>query len=196
MDTNLPSRSTLLRRQIQQLRVSIDNGDRHFIPQRALYKLLTREEILRLVTTCNVAPYHVNELVETIVNGARRIFAILILLKGEERFISRFVEFDDLQRSALDYKLPFSKERLKFLVPVETVDDFYELQWEFVAPVFSRGVAHRVLDSKIRLPFVCDEDTRKEGGFGHIYEVQIHPDYHKFTATSGESVSELTPNLI
>ncbi len=120
---------------------------------------------------------------------------MLFLLKLEERFISRYVEADGFQNSALDHKLPFSKETLTSLVPAETVDDFYEMQWEFVAPVLSKGIVHRLLDPKSRLLFACNEDTGKRGWLGHIYEVHLNADCHRFTLSS-ESVHELATSFI
>lgn len=143
------------------------------------------------MTNCNgIMSYHVDELVETVFRGARRIFAILVLLKGEEKLISDFVRSDGFQLSALDSKLPFSKETLSEIVSTDTVDDFYSVQWEFVAPIFSRGILHRVLDPRTRLPFLFHRDTGKEGGFGHIYELEIHPENHRFTVIPGNSVCE------
>ena len=191
METRSTDHSATLRRRIQKLRIYTDDGDRCFVPQKSLYNLLTREELRNVLTSCNgVLSYHVDELVEIIFRGARRIFAILILLKGEEELISDFVRSDGFQLSALDHKLPFSKETLSSIVSPDAIDDFYIVQWEFVAPVFSKGILHRVLDPRTRLPFICHRDTGKEGGFGHIYELEIHPEYHRFTVAPGHSVSE------
>ena len=194
MDIRYNDHSANLRRRIQKLRVYTDDEGHCFIPQKALYNLLTREELRNVLNYCHgILSYLIDDLVEIIFRGARRIFAILILLKGEERLISDFVRSDGFQLSALDHKLPFSKETLSEIVSPYTIDDFYSLQWEFVAPIFSKDILHRVLDPRTRLPFTFHRDTGKEGGFGHIYELEIHPENHRFTNTAGNSVSEADP---
>ena len=191
MESRSTDYSATLRTRIQKLRIYTDDEDRCFIPQKALYNLLTREELRNVLINCNgILPYHVDDLAEIVFRGARRIFAILVLLKGEEKLISDFVRSDGFQLSALDHKLPFSKETLSEIVPPETIDDFYSVQWEFIAPIFSKGILHRVLDPRTRLPFLFHHDTGKEGGFGHIYELEIHPENHRFSVTPGNSVSE------
>lgn len=191
MENRYTDHSANLRRRIQKLRIYTDDEDRCFIPQKALYNLLTREELRNVLTNCNgISSYHLDDLVKIVFRGARRIFAILVLLKGEEKLISDFVRSDGFQLSALDHKLPFSKETLSEIVSPDTIDDFYSVQWEFVAPIFSKGILHRVLDPRTRLPFLFHRDTGKEGGFGHIYELEIHPENHRFTVTPGNSVSE------
>ena len=180
----------LLREEIRKLRCPIDDGDRFFIPHRLLYELLSREKITNAIKECkDFPPYYLDELVEKIVRGGRRTFAILVLIKGEEGLISRFIESDNFQNSPLDMKLPFSKDVLVSLIPAETVDDFYETQWELAAPIFSEGVMHRYFDSKVRLPYIQSEEMNAEGGFGVMYEIEIHPDHQRFSSLSGPSVS-------
>ena len=189
----IPSR-ILLRSQIQGLRIYTDNQSCCFIPQKSLYNLLTMDKIRLALTNCNdIPPYHIDELVETILRGGRKIFAILVLLKGEEKHISRFVRSDGFQRRALDNKLPFSEEALDQMLPQDAVHDFYRLQWEFLAPTFAKGILHRVLDPRICLPFLRQRDTEKEGGFGHIYEVEIHPEHSQLPlALDGEVCEPFT----
>lgn len=178
-----------LRKQIQSLRCKVDNEDRFFVPHQSLYKLMTREKVLDVVKGCGEIPcYRLDETVEKIIKGGRRIFAILVLLKGEEKLISRFIEHDHFQHSPLDVKLPFSEDTLKSIIPDEIVSDFYEKQWEFVAPIFSRNVVHRSLHEDIRLPFVQNKKIG-EGGFGVVYEIELHPDHQRLPLFPQEGVS-------
>lgn len=184
--------SMTLRRQIQQLRIYADDDERCFIPQKPLYKLLTKEALRKVLISCHgVLPYYLDELVEIISKGARKIFAILILLRGEEEQISRFVQSDGFQRVALDHKLPFPKDTLCEFLPSDAIDDFCRLQWEFIAPIFCKGALHRMLNARTRLPFVTHCDTGEEGGFGHIYDLEIHPEYQRFPDGSGRTVSRM-----
>lgn len=178
-----------LRAQILRLRVPIHGSDRYFIPQDPLVALLTKEVVHKAVAACTeIKIYQVPELVDIILRGAIKVFAILVLLKGEEGLIVRFVEDDGFQQTALDARLPLHRSQIEALVPEETVDDFDDRQWEFIVPFFSKAIIHRVMAPQVRLPFILDKDTGKEGGFGRIYEIQIHPDYHDFQVQSGEKV--------
>ncbi|KAK2865046.1 hypothetical protein FQN49_003962 [Arthroderma sp. PD_2] len=87
-------------------------------------------------TSTNIPWHDLGTVVDRIYSGARRIFAILVVLKEVEE-ISRFLESDHFQASPLDHKLPFSITDLETLVPNIAVD-FFEKQWEFAAPVFTR----------------------------------------------------------
>lgn len=179
----------LLRRQIQELRVFTDDVHRSFIPNKSLFNLLTEERIRAAVASSNkVLPYEVEELVKSILRGARKIFAILVLLKGEEGHISHFVRSDGFRKIALDHKLPFSEDALNQILPPDAAHDFYHIQWELIAPVFSKGVVPRVLESQICLPFLHHRDTGKEGGFGHVFEFEIHPEHHRFSKIPNKTV--------
>ena len=181
-----------LRAQIMRLRILIDGGDRYFIPQGPLSDLMTRETVHKAISACaEIEPYQVGELVDVILKGAVKVFAILVLLKGEEGLILRFVENYGFQKTALDARLPFHRSQIEALVSEETVEDFNDRQWEFVIPFFSKAIIHRVMAPPTRLPFVLDRDTGREGGFGRIYEIQIHPEYHEFSFTSDNKVSSI-----
>lgn len=184
-----------LRAQIMRLRLPIDGCDRYFVPEGPLIELMTKERVQKAISdTADIETFQVGELVDIILKGAIKVFAILVLLKGEEALILRFVETDGFQKTALDARLPLHRSQIQALVPEDAVDDFYEKQWEFVVPFFSKAIIHRVMDHSARLPFVLDTDTGKEGGFGHIYEIQIHPEYHEYPLSSDGKVSIL-PNV-
>lgn len=179
-----------LRTRIMRLRIPIDGGGSYLIPQGSLEEVMTREIVHKAITACGkIERYQVEELVDFILRGAIKVFAILVLLKGEEELILRFVESDGLQKAALDARLPFHRSQIKALVPEETVEDFDDRQWEFIIPFFSKAIIHRVMVSRTRLPFTLDKDTGKEGGFGRIHEIQIHPEYHDFSLTPDGKVS-------
>lgn len=131
------------------------------------------------VKDCSEIPsYNLQDVVAKVLKGGLRVFSILVLV-GKESLISSFIESDNLQRSRLDDKLPFSADTLQSIIPdTDAASNFYRRQWEFVAPVFSRSTLHRSLNSKMRLPFVQNKKLG-EGGFGVIYEIQLHPDHQR-----------------
>lgn len=178
----------LLRKQIQSLRCRVPNEPRYFIPHRSLYELLTKEVISNTIKEYeDIRRYRLDETAEKIFKGGRRIFAILVLLKNEEKSITYFLEHDQFQRSSIDLRLPFPIQTLESIVP-DIAADFYEMQWELVAPIFARNVVHRFLDERIRLPFVLDHEIG-EGGFGTVFEVQLHPDHQMQTLIPNKAVS-------
>jgi hypothetical protein len=190
------STMTWLRPQIESLRCEVDNGDssdgnddRFIIPHQQLYRLMTRNVVLDALQECEHIPaYHVNGIVERVMKGGLRLFSILIVV-GQEKSILRFIERDGMQRSGLDDKLPFSADELQAIIPeTDGASDFFKRQWEFVAPVFSRNVLHRSLNSKIRLPFVQNKKI-DEGGFGVVYEIKLHPDHQKLPLIPQDKVS-------
>ncbi|KAI9785126.1 MAG: hypothetical protein M1839_000764 [Geoglossum umbratile] len=168
---------TQLRSQILSLRRQPADDDRHYIPHKPLYRLMTRDAVFDAAKGCGQIPlYHLDRIVDRIVKGGRRVFAILIL-REKEGFVSRFIEHDQLQNSQLDAQLPLSFETLRLIVP-EIVDDFYEKQWEFVAPIFSRDVVHRFLPKETRLPFTSDK-VIGSGGFGVVSEIKLDQDHQR-----------------
>ncbi len=112
------------------------------------------------------------------------------------RFLEPNLENDGFQKTALDARLPFHRSQIKAIVPDETVEDFNERQWEFVAPFFSKAIIHREMAPQTRLPFVLDRDTGMEGGFGRIHEIQVHPEYHDFSLASDDKVSKPLETLL
>ncbi|OAL02957.1 hypothetical protein IQ06DRAFT_375626 [Phaeosphaeriaceae sp. SRC1lsM3a] len=71
--------------------------------------------------------------------------------------------------------------------------NFEYYQWRLLAPFFyqdmSSDVKHYKLNDHHILPFIplddmADDDTEREGGFGRVILVDIHPDHHNFREDS------------
>ncbi len=74
-----------LRSRIMRLRILTDGSDRYFIPDDALTELMTQETVHKAILACaEIEPYQVAELVDVVLRGAIKVFAIFVLLKGEE----------------------------------------------------------------------------------------------------------------
>lgn len=179
---------TSLRAKIQGLRRPVAGEAKSFVPHQELYNLLSRPVIYTAINACNITQwYNLDKLVDRIYTSARRIFAILVVLGGQEKEILRFIEHDHFQASPLDHKLPFSKSDLENIVP-EIAIDFYEKQWEFTAPVFTKGVDHRYLDIFTSFPFVGNIKIG-EGGFGEVFKVTLYPGHQDLSLISSGNVS-------
>ena len=161
---------------------------RHFIPQEALYTVLSLENVRTVLKDQGIEKEQLEELAQNITQGKRAIFAILVCIR-QVRPILKFVEIDRFQHqpSHLDHKLPLSKEDLGKLLLAPVAEEFHEQQWEFIAPMFSRSTLPRYLDHDIILPFL-QEEIVGQGGFGVIYKVLLHDDQQHFFDTSGRTV--------
>jgi hypothetical protein len=163
------------RKSIQSLLCSVaGESERKYIPRHALYKLLTREFIAKRIDDVEEIPfYQKDKVVDWVVNNGRKVFAILVLLKNEEHHLTQFIKEDGFSR--MDERLPFDTGFLERVVP-EIKNDFDECQWQFVSPVLSKNIMHRAFSPRVRLPYVYSKRLG-EGGFGHVYEIQLHGDH-------------------
>jgi len=176
-----------LRNQLRTLRRSVAASGESFIPQKALYRLLSKDVVSATLRRSGTSAIHIDSLTDKILKGGQKLFAILVLLKGEESKILEFVKHDQLAVSPLDSRLPFSLETLTTVVPSIALE-FYETQWELLAPVFSKGVLHRELHDMIRLPFVRNKWIGG-GGFGDVYEIELETAHQTLPFMRAEDVS-------
>jgi hypothetical protein len=117
-----------------------------------------------------VEPYLLDEITESIMRGARKVFAILVLI--EEVWLVK----DLMQRyQVLDHGLPLSLETLRNFT-VKVALNFNETQWQFLAPQFGRSMLTKQIPQEKILPFLKDEKIG-EGGFGAIYEISLDPEH-------------------
>lgn len=160
------------------MRLRQENFDtQKFVPEGKLHDLLNEDVITKSIRSCGIEYYKHAETVDTIANGARKIFAILVLL-NQEAAITKFIENDQLQCSQLDSKLPFPLSILESM-DFDGAQDFYERQWEFVSPIFSDLTTHRVLHNNMRLP-IMESKYLGEGGFGRVFTIVIHQNHQHF----------------
>lgn len=150
---------------------------------------LPREIIQSLIQDhCEIQPYAVQEITQAVETGARKVFAILVLIREGEK-IAAFLE-NHLQSDGetLDSRLPFSESELEMVLTPDVASEFEEQQWDFIAPIFSHRLLHRNLQMESRLPFI---ESRKigGGGFGYVYEVVIPAGHHNFKGVDSTQVS-------
>ena len=152
------------------------------------YQFLTEDAILEVLRETKIAVHHIEEFTHYIIEGARRTFGILILIRGPE-CISDFIRSDQFQSqsSQLDHKIPFRYETLETILPKDNVADFFETQWEFTAPVFARRVLPRLLEEDTVMPFL-DDVIVGEGGFGVVHEIKLHPFHQSFSTADEQRV--------
>ena len=168
-----------LRDEIGALRVR-NPESRYFIPYQQYHDFMTKDRVRKGLLESNISTYHLLETTEFIVEGARQIFGILILLRRTS-YIAKFIESDQFQGRLpnIDQKLPFRRELLEEILPAALAAEFYEKQWEFVSPVFTRRMLPRTLDDDSIIPTLTDEIVG-EGGFGTVREVTLHHCHQNF----------------
>ena len=170
----------LLRSEIKALRLCAGNDDSTFIPFEPLKKVLNKGRVQEIIKTCKDIPgEQSDEVINWICGGNLKTFAILILLKDEEHHILQFIQHDNFHKTAADSKLPLMQEALERILPNDVADDFYKIQWEFTAPLLCMGTVHRYINNRARLPYTRNEELADNGGFGKVYEIEIHPFYRK-----------------
>ena len=155
--------------------------DRFFVPEGQLISVMSEPRVRMALRELGLHLYQHEELLSKIVEGARRCFAILLLIKCG-RHILEFFRKDALQRSHPDDRLPFEPSSLAGLFDVKpddlNVQRFLEKQWEFSTPFFSRLLLTRELGQGTILPIIHQEEIG-EGSFGIAYRTTIHPQCHE-----------------
>lgn len=167
----------------------LKNSDGHyFVPNSTVITLVTTTSVRNTLKDCGVIVQSLDELVKTIIEGARTVFAVLVLIRQVQQ-ASRFVRHDQFQSPLvhIDHKLPFSLENLNQILGLTTAREFFERQWEFAAPIFSRRLLPRCLTGDTILP-ILETKPIGAGGFGEAHEISIHPDHLDFGDGLGQTV--------
>jgi len=169
----------------------------YFIPQDTFKHLLKRHAVLDELEHSLSDDYLAmgekrNEIVDFVMERARKLFAILTLI-GKCKSI-----LDFMLEGISDTDLPFQLSNIKTsenLLASHNSARIYRLftkwsnwdlqelsrfQWSLLAPVLELGHSpkHYDLQSNSILPFVkYDEGNRKTGGYGSVWRVKIHPEH-------------------
>ena len=163
-----------LKRSIQGCRVRNYEGC-YFIPQQALFEVIN-EKTVRKACTPHVKPGDLGEMVDTIMMGARKVFAVLVVIDYIED-IYKLIPTDHFQASPFDHKLPLTIEYLESLLPKLHAEEFYKNQWEVCPPFFTDSTIVRHFQPQTVLPYKSDKQFTS-GGFGSVWTVEIEDEYH------------------
>ena len=163
---------------LQRLNVYNEN----FVSSDDLRKVLTEDALRsalrdRISTDdCRLEPYNIEDVLKAVIQGAHRIFAILVHIRRTSSIL-QFMRHDRYQASGLDNRLPFRMEELRAIFPAQIVrNEFYERQWHYSSPVFCDSVVIRDLPVNTILPFV-NEEPLGDGAFGDVYRIEIPPSH-------------------
>ena len=167
----------------------INTERRRFLPQDAIEKICTENNVCKILKTCQISSDQVDELARSILEGARRIFMVLILIDAPEAIL-KFVKHDQFHQGIdqLDSKLPFSELELADLFgKTSLVGRFAEAQWELAIPTFTRRSIPRVLHDETILPILGTE-FKGRGGFGEVTKIRFHPSHVHIAGIRNETV--------
>ena len=179
-----PSDSSVnLKSQVENLRRENIRGE-VYIPLLRLHEVLTPESVHAELKTANDDSLRVrlDEITTKVLEGAKVIFAILVVIKKVES-VMHLIERNQLH----DRLLPFERWDKELGWDLSTFYPFYEAQWEFLAPQFAHGTIVKRFGSKIVLPFQKNEMIDR-GGFGTVYEISLDPDHQNLEMISQERV--------
>lgn len=167
-------------------------AERSFYPNDLIRGVMTEDSIRNALLDNNptlgvrIPIEHVDSAVRGILQGAQRIFGILVLIR-QASLITKFIESDNYQPSGRDNGLPFPRSYLnKMFRDSNTSLEFFNKQWSFSAPIFSRTVFVRSLEKKTVLPFTINKRLG-EGAFGEVFDINIPEGHYMF------SHSQVTP---
>ena len=191
LSVQMSLRGKLLRRSVKSI------SGRDYFPESWLLETLSKPEIQHAVETCVVDATKRKEAVNVILNGGRRVFAILVIIR-EESMLVDFMETDNLLQNTLDSRLPLDFSTIRQLLPENPESDvvakeFCDRQWEVLAPIFGPDLSHRVFDNMAIMPFLWGSSKKAgEGGFGFVDRVTLHEAHHGFGPRGQNSVGHQT----
>ena len=160
--------------------LEIDNYEhKQFVPYQSLEQLFTRETIHDILQLNTVKFYQISEIIEVVLRGGLRVFAILVSIR-DVGSIAQFIKAERSLGFPLDAKLPLDLDIAEtYIGSPSKRQAFIRNQWKFLAPAITSDQLVRELDERTVLPFTSQRSLEKNGGFGEIYAVKVHAEYHQ-----------------
>jgi hypothetical protein len=171
-----------------------------FIPHNRINELVTEDAVQFELTKANLSMTKISRVMKPRVSADectsyRKILAILHLMRRSSK-IRLFVKerVCDSHLPLMEASCPAGPGKCYELrsgrVPGSSIrfkkradaKEFLERQWSVLAPFFQGSdgtyIPHNDFESEVILPFLSYEETAKEGGYGKVFKVKIHPDHH------------------
>jgi serine/threonine protein kinase len=167
---------------IEEIRLANENHKgQNFVPEAELEALMTASRVRISLKSSGIPVHEQEELIGAICQGAKKCFAILLLIH-RGKAITNFFKHDSLQSTFPDKRLPYSSDALQTIFgEVQqslTVLKFLERQWDFTVPTFSKSILPRKLDRRVILPYLREEYIAR-GSFGVVWKAELHSQHHK-----------------
>ncbi|KAI8287284.1 hypothetical protein K4K60_012629 [Colletotrichum sp. SAR11_57] len=176
---------------------------REFLPEGYIDKVISRSAIQDELFSGKKLDGDDESLINFIHAHAKKVFATAYCALGSNAGSSLLDTMDYFRRlNFTDGALPINdiqkadktrKAKTKLPFPFDFSDDsrlqsvwrrmpvrsFYQHQWKFLAPVFSREKFHHTLHPDAILPFIWKNIVTKEGRFSKVHQVKIHKGHQK-----------------
>ncbi|KAI8268068.1 hypothetical protein K4K58_006158 [Colletotrichum sp. SAR11_239] len=180
-----------------------DSRRREFLPEGYIDKVISRSAIQDELFFGKKLDSDNKSLIDFIHDHAKKVFATAYCALGSNAGSSLLDTMDYFRRlNFTDGALPINdiqkadetrKAKTKLPFPFDFSDDsrlqsvwrrmpvrsFYQHQWKFLAPVFSREKFHHTLHPDAILPFIWKGIVTKEGRFSKVHQVKIHKGHQK-----------------
>lgn len=160
-----------------------------FLPQHCLAQLITNETIVMEFQEEDIDDTKYDprresdqQLLAFILEHARKVFATTVLceISGNKLYRTMMT----FQKSKVqDKSLPLKNETLSTTLTGSVWSNlkkknFWEKQFIFLAPIFSKSEFKLDLEAQHIFPFTWVSNDAKEGTFSQVYQVKIHDSHH------------------
>ncbi|EQB54101.1 hypothetical protein CGLO_06102 [Colletotrichum gloeosporioides Cg-14] len=189
-------------RLMDPLEKSVFDTRKDFLPEGCLQKIVSRKAIqFELFGKKDVLHPDEESLVNFIDRRAKKVFATAYVALGsgghsllvtmsyfrslnfiDESLPMKNFRNESKRNTQAEVPYPFNRDQGKSFLriwPKLKVRNFYQTQWMFLAPVFSKDYHHHILSIDIVLPFVWVNHVIKGGRFSKVYEVEIHESHQE-----------------
>lgn len=176
------------------------NGTNELVPEGVMRDLLTKTTIRQLL--CASRRGRIDDvLVDFIVERAKRLFTLTILINQEDYKLVDYMSFfrdngyeDSVLMAGTNFESAdvqtnqfshFKQETMqsfqnKHLFQAFPSREITEKQWQVLTPVFSTEINCYYFDGRVVLPFRKVKTGSKRpmrGAFSEVFKVEIHPDH-------------------
>ncbi|KAI8722678.1 Protein kinase domain-containing protein [Fusarium sp. LHS14.1] len=150
-----------------------DDHCRRFLPDSSWHDLWEANEVEATLRKCRTEP--TPDLVQFILEKARKIFAILVTMRQPE-LITKF-HLEDFGQDMLPVK-PASVQKM-LGANNGSISDFCDKQWWFTSPIFTKNKFKYEFDKSYHLPFTTAGKQAPLGGsnYSTVEKRSIHADH-------------------
>jgi hypothetical protein len=164
---------------------TFDPEDKQFLPEGCLQELVTVDTIIEELRDNYPGSQDVNRedptiqrLVRFILEKAMKVFATTVV-SGYRGGHLGYSMFECMKMDFTDDSLPVTYDdivkRFGDKWAKTMIHNFFTEQWRFLVPVFSNENIKIDLKPNHILPFIERVSFGKEGAFGQVFRVQVHP---------------------
>ncbi|CAJ2513010.1 Uu.00g011290.m01.CDS01 [Anthostomella pinea] len=198
-----------------------ERGDKKFLPDHLIGQLVTRDAVKSALEDADLEETAVEDLVEYVLNHARRLFLILVLMttrRDEKVSLLQHLKQNGIKDKYLPLRIDFDKDeghwygvsmektepetepetepsRRKFLAKELWEDNdghcFNPYQWNLTAPVFGPKFRYEFHPDRTLPYLLVPEKPASSGFFGEVSRFEIHPEHIPSLKADSDSLSPI-----